>query len=173
MQKVYIGIDPGLTGGFTIIYPDSIHVMRTPTIQGKEIDVPAIYDIFDSLRRNNYNVTVIVEDVHSIYGTSAASNFTFGRVLGIAEGIVQAFQFSMIKVQPKKWQKLAFEGISEIRKPGTEGKKGSIDTKAMALIAAKRLYPTVNLLASVRSSKPHEGIIDSLLIAHYGKVNNL
>ena len=70
-----------------------------------------------------------------------------------------------------------YEGIPEMRKPPTkftnkQGKecqrKGSLKTKEMSLVSAQRLYPGADLRASTRCKKPHDGIVDALLIATYG-----
>jgi hypothetical protein len=65
-------------------------------------------------------------------------------------------------VQPKKWQKEIFEGMNEIK--NTKGKR---DTKKMALMACQRMYPDVDLTPTERAKKPHDGIVDALLIAEY------
>jgi hypothetical protein len=51
---------------------------------------------------------VVIEDVHSIFGSSSKSNFQFGRSLGILEGVVNALDIPYVKVQPKEWQKVSF-----------------------------------------------------------------
>ena len=71
------------------------------------------------------------------------------------------------KVQPKKWQKQAWEGIPLIKKPSSTGKTQVTDTKAMSLIAAKRLFPKEDLRATERSKIPHDGKVDSLLMANH------
>jgi hypothetical protein len=40
----------------------------------------------------------------------------------------------------------------------------------MAAIAAKRLFPNTSFLATERSKKDHDGIIDALLLSYYAKV---
>ena len=62
--------------------------------------------------------------------------------------------------------------IAQKLKPGNKKSfrvKGKLDTKCMALLSQKRLYPSFNPLATERSKKPHEGIIDALCISHYLK----
>lgn len=102
---------------------------------------------------------------------------TFGFVAGAIQGIVVAAGYPHTLVQPKKWQKEIYQGIPEIRKPPVmikkgkmagQMKKGNLDTKAMSLLAAKRLFPTLDLRASERCKKAHDGIVDALLIAEYG-----
>jgi hypothetical protein len=43
------------------------------------------------------------------------------------------------------------------------------ETKPRALEVASRTWPEEDWLATPRSSKPHEGLIDAALIAEYGR----
>jgi hypothetical protein len=131
----------------------------------------------------NNSVHVLFEDLHSIFGTSAASNFSFGLNNGLVTGMVQTAGISYTKVQAKKWQKEMFEGIRPVEVPAMEKKlkgqsakqkvdkngnlKYKVDTKATALIAAKRLFPKESFLATQRSKVPHDGIVDAVLIGLY------
>ena len=59
---------------------------------------------------------VAIERVRSIYGMSAASNFSFGRSLGSIEGLVSEIglregMISIENVAPKDWQKKVIEKI--------------------------------------------------------------
>jgi hypothetical protein len=112
-----------------------------------------------------------MENVHSIFRVGAKSNFQFGRALGIIEGILEALEIPYYKIQPKKWQEVCFEGVPRIMKPGKPATgRGDTDTKAMALVAAQRLYPKLDLRKSTRAEKAHDGIVDALLLAHYAKL---
>jgi hypothetical protein len=178
MNKIYIGIDVGKDGGFVTIDPNRcISTLATPTTgpaAKKEINKQGIKEFFQEqiktalTKHNGAQVIVVIEDVHSIFGASAKSNFQFGRALGIVEGMIEALEIQYYKVAPKKWQEVCFQGVPIIKKPGAkvEG-RGGIDTKAMALIAAQRLYPKLDLRKSQRAEKAHNGIVDALLMAHY------
>ena len=170
---VYIGIDIGKNGAIVIQENGEIITHAMPTI-AKAIDLREIYNILKPYE--NKNCKVAFEDLHAIYQTSAASMFSFGFAAGAIEAIVYCLNLSFVKVSAKIWQKHAFVGIKEIRKPSRIDKlgrkvKGSLETKKMALLAAKRLYPEVNLKATVRSKKEHDGIIDALLISDWLKNN--
>jgi hypothetical protein len=47
----------------------------------------------------------MVEDVHALRGSSAKGTFTFGRNLGVWEGILTTLNVEWIKISPKEWQK--------------------------------------------------------------------
>jgi hypothetical protein len=174
-MKVYAGLDPGKNGAIAAIFVDKgkvskieTHVM--PMLNSDEYDLQGLRDIIETLSK--LDTHFVIENVHSIFGTSAKSNFQFGMGVGIVRTSIAFFQIPFTLVQSKTWQKVCFEGVKEIRKPGKakEG-RGSVDTKAMALIAVKRLYPKVNLLATARSKVPHDGLVDALLMSHFCKLN--
>lgn len=185
-QKIRIGCDPGKSGGLCAIYEDgTLKMFKTPLVN-KEIDINKFKNLLvdmagdiDSSGNWVNDILVVVEDVHAIFGSSATSTFNFGYALGILEGIVCTLDLPMVKVQPKVWQKICFEGIPVTYKAGkpkfnkttnkTEPTQ-KVDTKSMALQFCKRLYPNISFKGSERSEKDHEGIVDSLCLAHYGKI---
>lgn len=167
--KYYLGCDIGKNGAFALIREDNkfIFTFKLPVI-GTEIDVNRITSYLRNFRGDIKQG--VMEDVHSIFNVSAKSNFQFGRALGIIEGGFAGFEIPFLKVAPKTWQKVAHLGIPEIKLPLKVGQKNpSNDTKAMSLLAATRLFPTQDFLATEKSKKPHDGIVDALLIAHYCK----
>lgn len=174
-MKIYIGIDVGKQGGIVAIYDNGkVYAIKTPLV-ANEIDTVAIKNLLKDLTLEN-QVTVGIENVANIFGSSSKSNFQFGRALGLVEGLIAGIGLPFIKVHAKVWQKLCFEGIPVVHKPGKPKKNKKtgieeptqkVDTKEMAKLAATRLYPNVSLLATSRSSVAHSGIVDSLLIAHY------
>ena len=117
---------------------------------------------------------VYIEDPASIFGASAKSNFNFGFNKGIQTGVIAAYKLRYTMIQAKAWQKVSWLGIKKITnkvKGKSKGKvvmKDKVDTKATSLVACNRLFPKVNLLATTRSKKPHDGLVDALLIAYYG-----
>lgn len=121
---------------------------------------------------------VYIEDVRSLFGMSAASNFTFGENKGILQGVVSAYKLRYSLIHSKTWQSVAWRGIRPITKKvkgkskGETVMKDKVDTKATSLLACKRLFPDVNLLATDRSKKPHDGLVDALLIAYFGYLEN-
>lgn len=97
----------------------------------------------------------MIEDVHSIHGTSAKSNFQFGKNLGIATALLSTCYFGLDTVSPKVWQKFA-------KVPPKL--KGAALKKEIAAIA-ERLYPGCPIRG------PQGGLLDgrsdALMIAHY------
>lgn len=167
---IYGAADVGKNGAIVIIDQASDIVFKSiiPTI-GNEYDERKIFEIFC-----NYNLELkhfVLEDVHSIFGSSAKSNFQFGRGKGLLEMALIAAEIPHTLVQPKTWQ-IIWEGVPKQYKPTSrKNKKGEIikkiDTKATSLIAAQRLFPNVDLRANDKCKVSHNGIVDALLMAEY------
>lgn len=174
-MKYSVGIDVGKNGGIVIIDDENrIIAMATPKVNKDEIDIHQIVKVLSDLRGPYTKIHIAIEDVHSIFGVGAKANFQFGRALGILEGVVIGLGISFTKVSPKIWQKDLWMGIKPVEiNTGKKTKEGNIkyktDTKATSLLAAKRLYPDLDLRATERSKKAHDGIVDALLIATYVK----
>jgi hypothetical protein len=176
--KIRIGVDPGKSGGIVVFINNDQPIVHPMYVSNKEYDIAALARIFLPYSDpDRFDLHVVLEDVHAIHGSAAGATFEFGRGLGIIEGILGAYDIRYTKVQPKKWQKVAFEGVKEIRKPASAkqqaiGRNGGVDTKAMALVAIRRLFPTLKLtLGGPRATKPHDGLVDSVLIGYFCKLN--
>lgn len=167
-MKAFIGIDPGKEGAITILDKEgNVKFMSTfPKIK-KEIDTNDMARMFADLK--SYGGMIVgIEDVHALFGSSSKATFNFGHICGFILGLVVGNKYPYVEIQPKVWQKVMFEGVPELFKPMKEGQKKKVrDTKAMALLAAKRLFPDIDLRATQRSTNPHDGIVDSLLIAEF------
>ena len=175
MGKLYLGIDPGKNGFLTVIDNDhtSIKCWEMPLI-GKEYDIQNLSRILKGIKGiycTVEDVYCVLENVHAIYGASANSTWEFGYGVGIIEGLLTAYNIPYSKVDPKKWQKEMFEGIPLMTKPSSTGKTMKTDTKNMATLAAQRIFPNLDLRATERSKKPHDGKVDSILIAEYCRRN--
>lgn len=165
---IWIGIDIGAKGAFATINDTGELSYEPVPLIAKEIDVQSICKYL--LQFKDIKCHVVMENLHSVFGAGAKSNYQFGRVNGLIEGILIAYEIPFTKIQAKKWQTEMFEGVSLIYKPSKPNEKTKkIDTKATALIAAKRLFPKESFLATERSKVPHDGIVDSVLMALYCK----
>jgi hypothetical protein len=164
-MRHYIGIDPGKSGGIAILTEDMKLILFTVPTIGKLVDHQSIRTVLDGYRGGNGNQSYYaLEDVHSLPGVSAKANFSFGENKGEYRGLLVGLQLPYMEVQPKTWQKIAWEGVPLMKKPN-----GKTDTKAVSLTAAKRLFPNESFLATSRSSVPHDGLVDATLIAYYLK----
>jgi len=166
-KEFYIGIDIGKNGAIMILasepYLKAISPIAMPMIN-KELDLQSLYKALEVYKGSQCHV--IFEKLGVIYGSSKTTAFSMGYQAGAIEAICISLQLPYTIVHAKVWQKEMFQGIKELTK--TNGK--TRDTKAMALIAAKRLFPDLEL-SFKKGLKPHDGLIDALLIAEYGKRN--
>ena len=147
------GIDPGANGAICVL--DS----NDPTyIALLDLAKNTSFDAAYWLKKQNPN-TVWIEDIHSLFGMSAKSNFGFGRNLGLAIAISEiATKGEVAKtVTPKIWQK--YIGVTA---------KGKDIKKQVSEIAIK-LYPTANIHG--KRGGLLDGRSDALMIAHYGLHN--
>jgi hypothetical protein len=175
-----IGIDPGKSGSLIAMTDKGEIVGKyvTPLV-GTEIDWAAFADL---LRPPSYDHKfpphVFLEHVHAMHNSSAKATFSFGGCFEGVKALCAAFKLPMTLVSPKDWQKEMHQGIprqykTAIRivtgkKAGQMGKPRK-DPKKMSLMAVKRLFPNESLLRTERCTKEHDGIIDALLIAEYGR----
>ncbi len=171
-MKYSIGVDVGKNGGIVVIdEKGNILTTAMPQVK-KEIDTNRIIEFLSSYMDNGNQVHCGIEDVHSIFGASAKSNFQFGRAAGIIEAAVVACGYPFTKIAPKVWQKEMWAGVSPVQiNTGKKTKDGNIkfktDTKATSLIAVQRLFPKLDLRATQRSTTAHDGIVDAVLICEF------
>ena len=144
------GIDPGTSGAMCVL--DSKDPTYTALLDLKK---NSIYEATKWLHNQQVD-TAWLENVHSLFGMSAKSNFGFGRNFGIAFAIakVGTSDGSIQQVTPKIWQK--YVGVTV---------KGKAIKQEVANIA-QTIYPSVVIHG------PQGGLLDgrsdALMIAHYG-----
>lgn len=172
-QKVWVGVDPGKSGGIVALTDKGIIGKWTIPLIGDDVDPVGIWEILHNLH-DNYHATVILEEVHSLHKMAAKTNFSMGHTLGIILGVIVSLRMRLIRTQPKAWQKEVWI-TSEIEyqpiKPGQ--KRPSVDTKLTSLKAAHRLFPGEDFRKSARAKVPHDGIIDAVCMAEFGRRKNL
>ena len=146
------GIDPGSNGAICVLdRNDSTYIAFCDLKKSTTYDI-AIW-LFDQ------KVTYIwIEDIHSLYGMSAKSNFNFGKNLGvvttISEIISKGDNSKIRTVTPKIWQQ--YIGVT---------KKGKHIKKNVADIA-KKLYPNVEIHG--KRGGLLDGRSDACMVAYYG-----
>jgi len=150
-MKSFIGVDPGKKGAYCLLIPEKKEISF---IDGS-VNQKDIFYSLQKIQKNTSIQSVCVEDVHSLYGMSAGSNFVFGRNVEIPNTILTILDIPFHLVQPKVWQK--YIGIIE---------KGK-DIKPAVLQKCMEFYPdSVSLLHGKRGGLL-DGRSDSLMIAHY------
>ena len=167
-KRFHIGIDIGAKGAICIMDRDKpVSIIPMPTI-GDQLDYSGLYQILSSYEGGRG--MIVFEKLGVIFKTTKTTAFSMGRQLGAVEMLCTALSIPFTKVPAKEWQKEMFSGVDNIQKVSTLTKSGiTRDTKGMALVAIKRLYPNLKLTFGTRASKPHDGLIDAVLMADFSR----
>jgi hypothetical protein len=197
MNKIYIGIDPGQKGAIVVFIPGQDPILnKMPLVEG-DLNLEKLMEYIDP---GSYDCHIVIEDVHSVFGASAAANFSFGFGCGQLFATLKLSGIPFTQVAPKMWQKEMWQGVHPVmvldgKKKNKDGSpKYKVDTKATSLLAAMRLFPGISFKEKkikeyykdtytnrklaragkeiIDESKDHDGIVDALLIAEYGRRKN-
>jgi hypothetical protein len=167
----YVGIDNGLDGGVATLFAPpadpGIGKAAMPTVKvgkGRVVDVLVLNEWAREWAQNGSTVIIEQATKHSAGKLALCSTwFTYGSIIACLK--INRVRYHEI-TSPRTWQK-EFWTVPKM----AAGQK--FDTKAAALAVVRKLWPTLDLRASERCSVPHDGIVDALLIAEYGRRKNL
>ena len=154
----YIGIDPGLSGGIAFINSGDHFAFVMPTIslsKKQVLDNLTVSQLFSGL--DHTQCYAILEQQQAMPKQGVTSMFSIGYGFGALKQCLVDFTIPHEVVRAQIWQK----------EFGISGRKGN--TKTQALRICQDLFPYLILLATERSKKPHEGIVDAVLIAEYAR----
>ena len=149
------GIDPGANGAIAVLdseNPDSVALLDL-----KKHSIITIHEWL--VEELDYHPSIFwIEDVHSMHGMSAKSNFRFGKNIGMITAVAELFRNELSNtVTPKVWQK--YIDVTA---------KGKAIKKQVAKIA-QYLYPQAELHG--KRGGLLDGRSDALMIAYYGLHN--
>lgn len=153
-----LGIDPGKTSGAIVLMEKGGAVIHRETMP----PVHKLCDLIDSWRQEGMEIHCWLEKAQTMPKQGGVSVFRYGQHYGTLEGILIAMDVRHTVVHPSTWTKTMHSGCS-VKLKGREG------AKKRSLEAAMRLWPRDGFLASERAKKPHDGLIDAMLIAEYGR----
>ena len=174
-MKIYCGIDFGLKGAITIMKNGKIDsYMAMPLTKDKKwIDEVAIFKVL--LKYRKLNTHIIIEKFSGFFGYNKSGVASLMRQVGAITALIRILKIPYSEIPVKTWQKEMFIGINaKTKKKKIEGESKIIrDTKSMAYSAANKLFPNESFLATKKSKVPHDGIVDSVLLAEYGRRKNL
>lgn len=174
MSKCYVGIDPGNLGYICVQFEDNFKHYSI-----KDNDLYQLSDIMAEIRSKYDNLVCVIEDVHSIFGSSAKSTFNFGFNKGYLIGLLAANKIPYVLVQPKEWQKVMWTNADmvvsykQVKAKDKVVSKKVVDTKATSINAAKRLFPTIDFRKSERAKKIDDNKVDATLMSEYARRMNL
>lgn len=160
----YCGCDPGLQGAFAVVSGDRItYKLVMPTLSfttknGKtkrEIDSEGVLSF---LSRIPVHTHVVIEEQRAFRSQNITASCTLCKNYGKLLMALTAAHMYLTEVTADVWQ--AHFGIVSV-------KKGEGDTKEQAYEIVQHLYPNTDFRKSERAFKPHDGIVDAVLIATY------
>ena len=151
---IYIGIDPGLSGAIAFLDTEKGHlsIIDMPTFEVKRnnktkrevspVGVAVAMGLAEKVSR------AVLERVGAMPGQGVTSVFSFGRSVGIIEGVLATMLIPVDIVTPQAWQKAA-------------GVRGGKDGSRMR---ASELFPNY---AELFARKKDDGRADAALMAWY------
>lgn len=153
MSKMFLGIDPGLSGALAFYdFPSGVLVViDMPTVEvtrngkNKREVSPAL--VADAIAGKGVT-HAFMERVSAMPGQGVSSMFSFGRSSGVLEGVLAAYEVPTTLVTPQSWMKEM--GVRA-------GKDGSRER-------AMQLFPQYSTLFA---RKKDDGRSDAALIAAY------
>lgn len=153
MKQIYIGIDPGANGGIALITVEP----SAETVEAIPYDSEKLVNICFEIANTTGELKIItcLEKVGAMPGQGVTSMFNFGKNVGFIEGVLSANYIPYQTVPPQKWKK-----------------EYSISSdKNKSIEVCKKLFPNVNLKRTERCAKDHDGMVEALLLAEYGRRN--
>ena len=162
-MRVFVGIDPGLTGGLAALTEEGeiVDVIPMPRLGGSTGPL-AFNDIklwFAGIK-NGHTVYAAIERVSVRPREGVRSVLTIGTNWGFLKGMLVAIGAKHEEPTPQQWKK----ALGLPKRTGAERKKGKQD----AAVLATQLFPGINLTPG-RKRVPHDGMADAVLIAEYAR----
>lgn len=143
---IYIGIDPGLRGGWAIMWDDG-------SVEVHPWDDKQFIVSMEEIWRDGIDCRCALEKVGAMPGNGSVSMFKFGQSFGFIIGVLTALKIPFQLVPPRVWKK-----------------EFSLDNdKQKSIETAQRLFPGVNFLPTERSRKPSDGMCESALLMEYAR----
>ena len=162
-MRVFVGIDPGMTGGLAAVDEGGklLSVIAIPRVNGSTgpQDYHAIKEWFAGVKKLG-KVEAALERISVRPGEGVKSTLTAGTNWGFLKGMLVAINARYIEPTPQSWKK----ALGLPKRSGKERKQGKQD----AVVLATQLFPGINLTPG-RKKVPHDGMADAVLIAEYAR----
>jgi crossover junction endodeoxyribonuclease RuvC len=161
VRPLYLGIDPGLSGGYALM--DSLgQVLDASPFPLKKTGGKSILDaqsLYWALQvfLEGYKTKILcsLELVHAMPRQGVVSMFTFGKNYGMLLGILSCLNIEHVEVSPQRWKKLLFGGTTP--------------DKSKSIQHAKLLCLSQDFIHIRRGGKPHDGVADAICLADYAR----
>ena len=145
-----LGVDVGKTGAIAALLDGQLAAVHDMPVAGNIVSAALLRDICDEYLYATLGGEgiAIIEDVHAMPKQGVTSSFSFGRSLGVVEGVLAGAGWSLRYVSPAKWK----------RALGLTSDKGACRRRAC------ELWPNQSpLFARVKD----DGRAEAALIAHW------
>ena len=149
MKTLFIGIDPGKSGGIAVIDTKNGGCYAVPYSDKDLLDI--CQDTIQSGAAEH--IVCCLEKVGARPGQGVVSMFSFGQSVGYIKGVLESFRIPYQEIVPQKWKK----------------EFGLNSDKAASAETCRKLFPETNLLATPKCKKPHDGMAEALLMAEYAR----
>jgi hypothetical protein len=166
----YVGIDNGLAGGVAVLNEQGAILLKAP--------MPTIKIAIGKRLKNRVDVRGLCKMLQPFAPfTAGLESYAGSKSINAAVSMADSYAriesaLLLMGTQPASvisttWQKVYWTKP----KRGEQG-HAEYNTKHEALKVANELWPSVQFFATRRSTTPHDGIVDGLLIAEYMRRNN-
>ena len=147
-MAIYVGIDPGKSGGIAILWPDETLVYATP-MTGSEYDEQGMARLIPATSA----VRVAIERQQAFPKQGGVSNFTTGTGYGLWRGMLATLALPYDIVQPQAWRKALGLPVGA--------------DKAESVALACRLFPMLAEELHGPRGGIRDGLAEALLIAEW------
>jgi hypothetical protein len=99
LRDVYIGIDPGQSGGISVLADGHAFAYAMPDTEADTSE------LLCEVLAHGGNPMCFIEAVHSMPKQGVASSFKFGRSYGFLRGLLIGLKIPFEEITPQTWQK--------------------------------------------------------------------
>jgi hypothetical protein len=163
MSHTVLGVDPGIRGGLAVLYPDGLTIEPMPRTADGDMDLGALSRILGYYAPEITRAYVEMATMRA--GNAMQSTFKVARNFGRIEAVLHLLNIRFEIVHSTTWSAAYPHGVTE-KDPA---KRSKLIKRRRADIAAQ-LYPGISLTQNEKSTVPHDGMVDALLIADYGRM---
>ncbi len=186
MKKAFLGVDPGLTGGWSLIDED-MKIIKFGVFEFiiNDFDAFAFSEIVRKFKEE-YEILACFENVGAMPKQGGCAMFTFGKITGEIIAVLKVLQIPYIEPKPMAWKKLVLAGLPwkadfktfkadkkwseeelklETKKHNAIKSKAKKEAKKIACMYVMRQYPTIDIKFGKKNY--HDGIGDAICLAQY------
>lgn len=166
MEIVTIGIDNGLTGGMVALRGSGqlLKSAAMPTRKGYKgknyVNERTLCRWIKDLAEA-WDIRVVMEKPSFARDANAA--LSMADSYGTIRTVCHLLGLEVLEIEARDWQGTFFKRPKDAKETGWS-------TKTAAQQVAKGKWPMRHFMATTRSTKPHDGMVDAALIAEFGRL---